>query len=688
MTHSESRQQDEHIKERMDALSALLEQYNHEYYVLDQPTVPDAEYDRIFRELQTLESEFPNVCRPHSPTQKVGSTPLSQFDSVQHKRAMLSLDNAMNKDEFLAFYARVQERLGNTDDVLLACEPKLDGAAVSLVYENGLLVQAATRGDGQQGEDITQNVRTIRNVPLRLNSSGGFPSYLEVRGEVYMPIEGFQRYNDQAKQNGQKVFANPRNAAAGSLRQLDPRISAKRPLDFCAYGLGVVGDDVELAPTHSEQLEQIKRWGLKINEHLNVAANAEQACDYFAMLADIRHTLGYDIDGVVFKVNDVALQQRLGFVARAPRWAVAYKFPALEELTTLEAVDFQVGRTGAITPVARLTPVRVAGVVVSNATLHNADEIARLGVRIGDTVIIRRAGDVIPQVVSVVLDKRPEHAHIIEMPTTCPVCDSPVEKIPDEAVLRCSGGLICKAQRKQALKHFASRKALDIEGLGDKLIDQLVDVGALSSVADIFRLSKETLSKLERMGEKSSANVIEAIDASKHTTLGRFLYALGIREVGVVTAQNLSQHFGFLERIIKASEDDLLAVDDVGGVVAGHIQQFFANEHNQDVVNALQDAGVTWPESEPVQPQEAPLTGKVMVITGTLSQLSRDQAKAQLSLLGAKVTGSVSAKTDVLVAGEKAGSKLTKAQSLGIDIWDEPTLLATLEKYGVSLHDG
>lgn len=688
MTHSETRQQDEHIKERMDTLSALLEQYNHEYYVLDQPTVPDAEYDRVFRELQTLELESPHLCRPYSPTQKVGSTPLSQFDTVQHKRAMLSLDNAMNKEEFLAFYARVQERLGDVDNVELACEPKLDGAAVSLVYKNGVLVQAATRGDGQQGEDITQNIRTIRNVPLRLKTDGNVPSYLEVRGEVYMPIEGFQRYNDQAKKNGQKVFANPRNAAAGSLRQLDPRISAQRPLDFCAYGLGVVSDDVALAPTHSEQLEQVKSWGLKINEHLHVAANGEQACDYFSMLADIRHTLGYDIDGVVFKVNSLRLQQTLGFVARAPRWAVAYKFPALEELTTLESVDFQVGRTGAITPVARLAPVHVAGVVVSNATLHNADEIARLGVRIGDTVIIRRAGDVIPQVVSVVLDKRPEHAQIIEMPKVCPVCDSPVEKIPDEAVLRCTGGLVCKAQRKQALKHFASRKALDIEGLGDKLIDQLVDADALSSVADIFRLSKEALSKLERMGEKSSANVIGAIEASKGTTLGRFLYALGIREVGVVTAQNLSQHFGFLERIIKASEDDLLAVDDVGGVVAKHIQQFFGNEDNQAVVNALQDAGVTWPESEPAKQKDAPLADKVMVITGTLSQLSRDQAKANLSGLGAKVTGSVSAKTDVLVAGEKAGSKLAKAQSLGIDIWDEQALLAILDKHGALLHDG
>ncbi|KZZ45514.1 DNA ligase (NAD(+)) LigA [Thalassolituus sp. HI0120] len=667
---------------RAKELRDLLNEYNHQYYVLDHPTVPDAEYDRLLRELQDIEREHQALKTADSPTQKVGAMPLSAFDQVQHEMAMLSLDNAMNAEEFSDFYARVQKQLNTSDDIEFACEPKLDGAAVSILYEDGVLVQAATRGDGQTGENITQNVRTINNVPLKL--IGDYPQRVEVRGEVYMPLDGFDSYNEKALAADEKVFANPRNAAAGSLRQLDSKITAKRPLEFCSYGVGVVSEEFSLPENLSDIFQLIKSWGIKINDELTVAKNLLEAQAFFDGLGDKRHSLPYEIDGTVFKVNNLALQQQLGFVARAPRWAIAYKFPAVEEMTVLEQVDFQVGRTGAITPVARLSPVKVAGVVVSNATLHNADEIARLGVKVGDTVIIRRAGDVIPQVVSVVRDRRPDNTDDIVFPETCPVCDSEIERVEGEAVARCTGGLVCSAQRKEAIKHFVARKALDVEGLGDKLIDQLVEQDLIHSVDDLFHLTMAQLSGLERMAQKSAQNVLDALENSKKTTLGRFLYALGIREVGTVTANNLAAHFGFLQRIMNADKETLINVNDVGDIVASHIVHFFAQQRNRDVVEQLQLSGVNWEEKEPVATaNDAPLSGKVAVITGTLSSMGRDQAKDYLEDLGAKVTGSVSKKTDFLVAGEKAGSKLTKAQSLDVEVLDNDAFMALLAEHGI-----
>lgn len=672
----------EQVRQQLEQLRQTINQHNYRYYVLDQPQVPDAEFDRLMRELQALEAEHPELITAESPSQRVGAEPLEGFTQVTHELPMLSLDNAMNEEEFCAFYRRLQDRLASQDDIELVCEPKLDGLAVSLLYEDGKLVRAATRGDGQTGEDITSNVRTIQNVPLRLMGEG-FPQRLEVRGEVYMPLDGFNAYNQKALAAGEKQFANPRNAAAGSLRQLDPRLTAKRPLEFCSYSVGVVSEPDRLANTHFEILQQLRDWGLKINAETRRLMDLSEALECYRSLAEKRHDLAYEIDGSVFKVNALVQQQQLGFVARAPRWAIAYKFPAVEQMTRLLDVDFQVGRTGAITPVARLEPVQVAGVTVSNATLHNMDEISRLDARIGDMVVIRRAGDVIPQVVSVVLEQRPEDATEIVMLDRCPVCHSSIEKLDGEAVARCTGGLFCSAQRKEAIKHFASRKALDVEGLGVKLIDQLVDAGMIESVGDLFRLTQEQLIGLERMGEKSAINLLQALEAAKQTTLGRFLYALGIREVGTVTAQNLADYFGFLERIRSATIDQLLAVSDVGDVVAKHIRHFFEEPHNTEIIEQLLKAGVHFPESEPTASaagsDEAPLLGKVAVITGTLSQMSRDEAKEKLQQLGVKVTGSVSKKTDFLVAGEKVGSKLAKAQSLGVEILDEEALVALIE---------
>lgn len=657
-----------------DNIQELRDQINHHnylYYVLDEPSLPDAEYDRLMRELQALESDHPALVTSDSPTQRVGGAPLSGFTEVQHERPMLSLDNAMNAEEFAAFDQRVRDRLKSSEEIEYACEPKLDGLAISLLYIDGLLERAATRGDGETGEDVTQNVRTIKNIPLRLIGED-VPERIEIRGEVYMPKGGFEAYNERAREQGEKVFANPRNAAAGSLRQLDSSITAKRPLEFCAYSLGVVSEEYTLPETHSATLEQIQQWGLRINEEMRVVTGRENAEKFFAGLGEKRLSLGYEIDGTVFKVNSLALQNKLGFVARAPRWAIAYKFPAVEELTELLGVDFQVGRTGALTPVARLKPVHVAGVTVSNATLHNMDEIARLGVKIGDTVIIRRAGDVIPQVVSVVEERRPDTVIDIEMPDACPVCESHVEKVEGEAVARCTGGLVCSAQRKEAIKHFASRKAMDVEGLGDKLIEQMVEAGLIDTLDDLFHLSVDEIAGLERMAEKSAQNVLNALEKSKQTTLARFIYALGIREVGVVTANNLAGYFGFLDRIMAATHEQLIAVDDIGDIVASHIVNFFAEEHNRTVIEQLQKAGIYWEEKEPVSSAEdAPLSGKTAVITGTLSDMTRDDAKEALEALGAKVTGSVSAKTDFLVAGDKAGSKLAKAQKLEVKVYDE-----------------
>ena len=663
-------------------LHQQLNQANYQYYVLDDPQLPDAEYDRLFhrlKEIETLHSEF---LTPDSPTQRVGAAPLSHFEQVTHEVPMLSLDNAFDAQDMRDFNRRVSERIKQADDVLYACEPKLDGIAVSLLYEDGLLVRAATRGDGAVGENITQNIRTVPSIPLKLLGEN-YPAVLEVRGEVYMPKKGFNDFNEKALAREEKLFVNPRNAAAGSLRQLDPKITAARPLEFCCYSLGrSEGGDV---PTkHSEILNQFSKWGFKINPEMRVVTGIEGCLEYYEQLAEKRNTLAYEIDGIVFKVDDINLQQQLGFVSRAPRWAIAHKFPAQEEMTLLKEVEFQVGRTGAITPVARLEPVFVGGVTVSNATLHNMDEIARLGVMVGDTVVIRRAGDVIPQIVNVVESKRPENAKSIVFPSTCPVCDSHIERIEGEAVSRCSGGLVCAAQRKEAIKHFASRKAMDIDGLGDKLVEQLVDEGLIESFLDLYSLQLESLLKLERMGEKSAQNLLASIEVSKNTTLPKFLYSLGIREVGVATAQNLVNHFLDLKVLVKADLDALLEVDDVGPIVAEHILSFFAEPHNQKIIDGLLNIGITWPVIEQKDASELPLAGQTFVVTGTLASMGRDLAKEYLQRLGAKVAGSVSAKTHGLVAGEKAGSKLTKAQDLGVPVLDETAFLALLNQHGIN----
>lgn len=671
------------VADQIAQLRNTLNEYNYQYYVQDAPSVPDAEYDRLFNQLKALEADHPDLVTADSPTQKVGGAPLSAFEQVTHEVPMLSLDNAFDEASFLAFEKRVTDRLNDTTTLAFSCEPKLDGLAVSILYENGRLTRAATRGDGQVGENITANVRTISNVPLVLRGED-WPARLEVRGEVFMPKAGFEKLNETQKAAGAKVFANPRNAAAGSLRQLDSRITAKRPLMFYAYSLGIVTpQDFVLPERHSERLTQLAKWGLPLCPQADVATGSEGCLAYYQHILEQRAALPYDIDGVVFKVDDIGKQQALGFVARAPRWAIAHKFPAQEEITRLLDVEFQVGRTGAITPVARLEPVFVGGVTVSNATLHNQDEIERLGVKVGDAVIIRRAGDVIPQVVAVVPDKRPDDATDIVFPVQCPVCHSHVEKLADEAVARCTGGLFCAAQRKQALKHFASRKAMDIDGLGDKLVDQLVDADMVKSPADFFHLSVSTLIGLERMAEKSASNLVESIEKSRQTTLAKFLYSLGIREVGEATAANLAMHFGDLSTLMQADVDALKTVNDVGDVVAQHIFHFFSESHNREIIQSLLDAGVNWPHVVKPDSDKQPLAGQTCVLTGTLSTMGRNDAKALLQQLGAKVAGSVSANTDFLVAGEKAGSKLTKAASLGVEVWDEEKMLAVFKEHGL-----
>ena len=668
----------EQARKKVAELRNTLNEYNYQYYVLDDPSIPDAVYDRDMQSLIALEKQYPSLQSPNSPSQKVGGEALSAFEQVTHDVPMLSLDNAFDEESLLAFEKRLKDRLKDTSSLHFSCEPKLDGLAVSILYENGELVRAATRGDGQVGENITANVRTISNVPLTLRGDA-HPDRVEVRGEVFMPREGFAKLNEHQKNAGGKVFANPRNAAAGSLRQLDSKITAKRPLMFYAYSLGVVQpDNFTLPTTHSERLSQLGKWGLPLCPDIDTAEGGRGCLDYYHHILEKRDNLPYDIDGVVFKVNRIDLQAALGFVARAPRWAIAQKFPAQEEVTKLLDVEFQVGRTGAITPVARLEPVFVGGVTVSNATLHNQDEITRLGVKVGDTVVIRRAGDVIPQVVSVVDTKRTGSETDIAFPSQCPVCGSQVEKLEDEAVARCTGGLICAAQRKQALKHFASRKAFDIDGLGDKLVDQLVDADLVHSPADFFTLSLGDVVGLERMAEKSASKLLSSLEASKQTTLAKFLYALGIREVGEATAANLATHFETLDAIRHASIEALVEVQDVGEIVATHIFNFFNESHNTDVIDALLKEGINWPAIEKPDADNLPLEGKTCVITGTLSEMGRSDAKARLQLLGAKVAGSVSKNTDFLVAGEKAGSKLTKAQELDVEVWDEAKLIAFL----------
>lgn len=670
---------------RIKYLREEIERHSHAYYVLDSPTVPDAEYDRLFRELQALEAAHPELLTPDSPTQRIGGQPLPEFGQVVHEAPMLSLNNAFSLDELAAFDRRCREGL-DADAIDYACEPKFDGLAVSLRYENGIFVQGATRGDGSTGEDVTQNLRTVRNIPLHL-AGKDIPSRLDVRGEVLMLRADFARLNERQRARGEKEFVNPRNAAAGSLRQLDPKVTAQRPLRFFAYGVADTSaiPEVDLfhgvspAPTfHSELLDCLIGWGLPVASERAVMRGAAGLAAYYADMGAARASLPYDIDGVVYKVDDLASQRQLGFVSRAPRFAIAHKFPAEEALTTVEAIEVQVGRTGALTPVARLKPVFVGGVTVTNATLHNEAEARRKDVRVGDTVSVRRAGDVIPEVVAVVLEQRPKKTAGGEplhppfaLPERCPVCGSAVEKLEDEAIARCTGGLFCPAQRKQALLHFASRRAMDIEGLGDKIVEQLVDNAIVKTPADLYKLGLAGLANLQRMAEKSAANILAAIEKSKHTTLARFIFALGIRNVGEATAKDLSRYFGRLDVLMQANEDQLQQVPDVGPVVAASIARFFAEPHNIEVIEQLRAAGVRWPEGEPMAQAVLPLAGKTFVLTGALPTLTREAAKEMIEAQGGKVAGSVSRKTDYVVVGADAGSKLEKAQQLGLKILDE-----------------
>ena len=662
-------------RERLESLRNQIRHHNYLYHVLDAPEIPDAEYDRMMRELQAIEHAHPELVTADSPTQRVGAEPVKAFGTVRHKIPMLSLENAFSEEALRAFHRRIIERLELPEDsgIEYSAEPKLDGVAVSLLYEDGKLARGATRGDGTTGEDITHNLRTIEAVPLRVRGNAA-PVRLEVRGEVFMPRAGFRRFNEQALARGEKTFVNPRNAAAGSLRQLDPRLTASRPLDIYLYSVGLV-EGGSLPSRHSDVLERLQEWGFKVCPERDVVQGIEGCLAYYRRIEKQRDRLSYDIDGVVYKIDRLDYQKELGFVSRAPRWAIAHKYPAQEEITKVRGVEFQVGRTGALTPVARLEPVFVGGVTVSNATLHNMDELHRKDVRVGDTVVVRRAGDVIPEIVQVLKEHRSKGARTVRLPAKCPVCGSQVERLEGEAVARCTGGLFCAAQRIESLKHFVSRKALDVEGLGDKLIEQLVTLGRLETPADIFGLEKAELVELERMGEKSAENLLNAIEKSKETTLARFLYALGIRDVGEATAQGLAQHFGKLESVTIASEDDLQLVPDIGPIVASRIRSFFSEVHNVQVIDQLVAAGVRWEEREPAAiPTEGPFVGKTVVLTGTLSSMTRDEAKARIQALGGKVTGSVSKKTDYLIYGENAGSKLAKAQSLGVSLLDEPSL--------------
>lgn len=660
-------------RKRIEVLRREIESHNYAYYVLDEPTIPDAEWDRLLRELVDLESKYPDLVTVASPTQRVGSEPAREFVSVTHDEPMLSLGNAFSLEELQEFDRRIRDRLKRSGidvdgPIAYAAEPKLDGAAVNLRYAEGKLVLAATRGDGITGEDITHNVRTIQSIPLTLRGRG-WPARLEIRGEVYMPKAGFREYNERAKRHGEKVFINPRNAAAGTLRQLDPKLTASRPLEAFFYALGGVAEGWSLPPTQTELLQQLRDWGLRVSPQSQSVEGVEGCQRYYESILANREELPYEIDGVVYKIEARRHQLELGSVSRAPRWAIAHKFPAQEELTQVRAIEFQVGRTGALTPVARLEPVFVGGVTVSNATLHNMDELERKDVRVGDTVVVRRAGDVIPEVVSVIVERRQKGARRPRLPKRCPVCKSDVERIEGEAVARCVGGLVCEAQRKESLKHFASRRALDIEGLGEKLIEQLIAQKLVSNPSDLFRLDVETLTSLERMGEKSARNLVSAISKSKQTSLARFLFALGIREVGEATAQALASHFGDLAPIRAADESTLIDVPDVGPIVASHIRDFFAEPKNLKVVDELLAVGVTWPSESPLTVSEdGPLVGKTVVITGTLENMTRDEAKAELQRLGAKVTSSLSSKTDFLLAGANPGSKLAKAEKLGVEV--------------------
>ena len=663
------------IKKRLDSLREEINAHNYSYYVLDNPEVPDSEYDRLLQELSNIEDQNPELITSDSPTQRVGATPLDSFSEVKHEVPMLSLGNAFSDQDMSDFDKRIREGV-EKESIEYAAEPKLDGLAISLLYNNGLLERAATRGDGRTGEDVTLNIRTIDAIPLKLRGNN-FPPLIEIRGEVVMPKAGFEKLNQQQLEKGEKAFVNPRNAAAGSLRQLDPQITATRPLSFYSYGVGLI-DGMPLPSKHSDMMENLKAWGLRINTESKVVKGTKGCIEYYESLAKKRNDLPDEIDGIVYKVNDIKFQDIMGFVSRAPRWAIARKFPAQEEMTTLLDIDIQVGRTGALTPVARLEPVFVGGVTVSNATLHNQDEIDRLDVRKGDTVIVRRAGDVIPQIVSVVKSKRQGKPRRFYLPEKCPVCDSETARFDEEAVTYCTGGLFCEAQRKEAIKHFASRRAMNVDGLGDKLVEQLVDEGLIHTIADLYHLDIDSLSKLDRMAEKSAKNLVTSLDKSKATTLARFVFSLGIHSIGETTAQTLANHFSTLENIIKADEEKLLEVPDVGPIVAENLLAFFKQKHNIEVVEQLLAVGINWPKIKKRAMEEQPLVGKTFVVTGTLTTMGRNDAKSALQELGAKVAGSVSKKTDYVVVGENAGSKATKAVDLGVTILDETALIKLL----------
>jgi len=672
-----SRTADDLPARRAAELRAELEHHNYRYFVLDDPQVPDAEYDRLLRELRDLESAHPSLVTADSPTQRVGGVAADEFAEARHRQPMLSLDNAFSEEDVTAFDRRVRERLGSDEAVEYSAEPKMDGLAISVIWEHGVFTRAATRGDGVTGEDVTANVRTIASLPLRLR--GAAPALLEARGEVFMPVAGFERLNREAAARGDKVFVNPRNAAAGSLRQLDPKVTASRPLEVYFYALGTL-EGAPLPERHSEVLEMLRGLGLRVSPETRRVQGVAGCLAYYAALGARRAVLPHQIDGVVYKVDDLAAQRTLGFVSRAPRWAVAHKFPADEALTVVREVGFQVGRTGALTPVARLEPVFVGGVTVSNATLHNIDEIERKGVRIGDTVVVRRAGDVIPEVARVLLDRRPDDAREVRLPSACPVCGSPVERDPDAAVARCTGGYRCSAQRKERLRHFAARRALDVEGLGERLVEQLVDADLVQTPADLFRLDRATLAGLERMGEKSADNLLTALVKARDTTLPRLLFALGIREVGEATAAALAAHFGDLDALMEADLGSVQQVPDVGPVVAARVVEYFADPSHRDMILRLREAGVHWPVSAPVPPADGlPLVGLTWVLTGSLGSMDRGAAEDALRALGARISGSVSKKTDFVVAGSDAGSKLRKAEELGVRVLDESVLLRTLE---------
>jgi DNA ligase (NAD+) len=671
------------IQQQIMQLRSQIRAYDYQYYVLDDPTVPDAEYDRLMRELNDLEASHPELITEDSPTQRVSGQPVDHFRQVKHELPMLSLSNVFSKEELVAFDKRVRDRLKEKNDtsIVYNAEPKLDGLAVSLLYENGHLIRAATRGDGTTGEEITENVRTIKTVPLQLLGSN-LPARLEVRGEVFMSIDGFNSMNKAARESDQKEFVNPRNAAAGSLRQLDPRLTAKRPLQMFCYGVGI-NEGAQLADYHHEILQQLKGWGLRVCPLIQRVEGVDGCLQFYEKMLNLRDQLDYQIDGIVYKVDSIKAQQKLGFVSRAPRWATAHKFPAQEEITRVNGVEFQVGRTGAITPVAKLEPVFVGGVTVSNATLHNMDEVERKDVRVGDTVIVRRAGDVIPEVLQVVKQRRPKGTRKVKLPLKCPECGSDISRPTGEAVARCVAGFICPAQRKGALKHFASRNAMDIEGLGDKLVDQLIDLNLVDQLDDLYRLSETTLAGLERMGTKSARNLLAAIDKSRSTELARFIYALGIREVGEATAIALADHFQYsLEAIMDADAETLQTVPDIGPIVADHIEKFFHQPKNRQLITRLcKEVGIHWQqEDSDGKTQSSTLEGKVFVLTGTLAGMSRDQASQKIRTLGGKVTSSISKNTTALIAGENPGSKVQKADKLGIPILSEQEFMEIINE--------